>query len=68
MSEILTAPEEKYRLTARGKVSTLHRDPATERCNLDETDRDEAVDEMTAGRLLDAGDAAPCAYCFPKGE
>lgn len=45
----------------------LHRDPATEQCNLDDTQNDKAVDDLTAVSLTARGMVGLCGHCFPEG-
>jgi len=56
-----------YRLVRRDGVDTLHRWPALEQCNLDDTDRDEAlkVSSEDAAKLIVGGSADPCGHCQP---
>lgn len=63
----------EYRLVQRDGEDTLHRWPATERCNLDDTDRDTALElDVDAAMLLITGSdptVHACHYCFPlEGE
>lgn len=44
----------------------LHRNPREE-CNLDDTRRDQEVDEATARALLDRGLAEACRHCEAAG-
>jgi hypothetical protein len=57
--------EAGYRLTVREGVSTVHRWPAFEECNLDDTEADISVDTSTAAHLIDKGEARPCEHCRP---
>lgn len=62
----LTAGKE-YRLVVRkGGISTIHNDPATEQCNLDDTQADIKVGDATAAELLTKSEAALCGHCFPN--
>jgi len=58
-----------FRLVQREGVDTLHRWPATERCNLDDTDRDTAldIDADRAMELVTGSDPTvyACHHCFP---
>jgi len=46
----------------------LHRDPAFERCNLDDTQHDEQIDDETAAALASLNNAHLCGHCFPDGK
>lgn len=56
--------EVEYRMVVREGVSTIHRYPAFEACNLDDTDAEIAVDESTGSHLVDKGEARFCEHCF----
>jgi hypothetical protein len=60
-------PQDRYRLTNRPGVRSdlLHRNPG-EQCNLDDSERDEAVDEATALALVATGTEC-CQHCMPGG-
>ena len=48
---------------------TLHRVKGlTERCNTDQVEGREAVDELTAHALLDLGSAVACLHCKPFAD
>jgi hypothetical protein len=55
----------EYRLVVRDGISTIHKWPAFEECNLDDTEADIAVDESTGAHLIDKGEAVYCEHCFP---
>jgi hypothetical protein len=55
-----------YRYIEREDDDTLHADPATERCNLDDSLADHPVDADTARHLLKDG-AKLCAHCQAAG-
>ena len=57
-------PDDRYVVTRRSGVDTLHRNPREE-CNLDDSERDEQVDEFTAEALILNGDAIACGHCNP---
>lgn len=61
-------PEPEYRLVVREGVSTLHRWPAFEECNLDDTEAEVSVDVSTGAHLIDIGDARWCEHCRPQTE
>jgi len=46
----------------------LHRDPAFERCNLDDSQHDEQIDDETAAALASMSNAKLCRHCFPDGK
>lgn len=55
-----------YRLVVKAGQDTLHHDPATESCNLDDSEIDERISDADADFLL-ATDRPPrvCIHCFP---
>lgn len=55
----------RYTIVPRDGIDTLHRD-SSEACNLDDTDREEQVDEATAIRMKLDGKAKLCAHCFDE--
>lgn len=57
--------EPEYRLVVREGLSTLHKHPAGEACNLDDSDSDISVDEFTAAAVIEKGDAVRCQHCWP---
>jgi len=59
-----------YRLVQRAGVDTLHKWPATERCNLDDTERDTGLDvsETQAWELVGNGTVLACQHCFPPEQ
>ena len=59
----MTIDDDRWVLVNREGIDTVHKNPHEE-CNLDDTRRDEGIDEITAERLLLAGDAVPCKHCL----
>lgn len=57
--------ETEYQLVVRSGVSTIHKHPASEECNLDDTDAEIGVDVSTGAHLVDTGEARFCEHCFP---
>ena len=57
----------KYRLVQRKGTDTLHRWPALEQCNLDDTDQDVAypVTLKEAAGLIEGGTVEACKHCRP---
>lgn len=57
----------QYRLVEREGTDTLHRWPATEMCNLDDTDRDKALEitQDQAWQIVGSGSVVACKHCFP---
>lgn len=55
----------KFRLVKREGVDTLHRYPAFEDCNLDNTDADVEVTEDEGWDAVTGGTAQACENCFP---
>lgn len=57
-----------FRLLERDGIDTLHRWPANEADNLDDTDRDRAlpISEDQAKELIRSGSVLPCRRCFPE--
>jgi hypothetical protein len=58
--------EQEYALVVREGISTVHKLPAFEECNLDDTDADIKVDVSTGAHLVDKGEARFCEHCFPQ--
>lgn len=58
---------DRFYLVRKGGVDTMHHNP-TEQCNLDDSTRDQEVDEFTAEAMLARGDARPCQHCMKGGE
>jgi hypothetical protein len=54
-----------YRTVTRDGTDTVHRWPATESCNLDDTDNDLEISEDEAWQLITGGSADACQHCFP---
>lgn len=56
-----------FRLVQREGEDTLHRWPATEQCNLDDTERDTALEisEEQAFELITGKTVHACKHCFP---
>ena len=57
----------QYRLVERAGTDTLHRWPATESCNLDDTERDRSLEisQAEAWKLVGGGSVVACRHCFP---
>lgn len=57
----------EFRLVKRAGTDTLHRWPAFEADNLDDTDRDTALEisEKEAFELIEHGTVIACSRCFP---
>ena len=47
---------------------TLHRFPAFETCNLDDTDKLVYLDDRELNEMADTGKARRCEHCFPLVE
>lgn len=58
--------EPSYILNVNDGVDTIH-DPRrlTERCNTDQIEGRQSVDEMTAEAMVLHGDAVTCKHCHP---
>jgi len=58
-----------FRLVQRSGEDTLHRWPAHEVCNLDDSERDSALEisEAQAWELVGKGTVHACQHCFPPG-
>ena len=56
-------PAPRYLLVPKDGIDTLHRDP-TESCQMDDTEREESVDEATALKLKVGGYARLCRHCW----
>lgn len=56
----------RYVLVHKDGVDTLHCNPV-EQCNLDDSRRDEDVDEFTAEAMLNQGHAKRCEHCWQPG-
>jgi hypothetical protein len=56
-----------FRLVQRDGEDTLHRWPALEQCNLDDTERDTALDigPEEAAKLIEGGTVHACKHCRP---
>ena len=60
---------QQYRLSVKkagDRDDMLHKDPATEQCNLDDTQKDGPVTPTVAVELAEDG-VRLCKYCFTKG-
>jgi hypothetical protein len=58
----------EYRIVTREGADTLHRWPATESCNLDDTEADRQITEEDGWLMVTGGTAAACRHCFPLPE
>jgi len=55
-----------YRLVVKEGRDVLHRHPPLEQCNLDDSTRDELIDDRTADFLMAAEPPVHrCEHCFP---
>ena len=60
-------PAARYLLVPKDGIDTLHRDP-TESCQMDDTQREEVVDEATALKLKLGGYERLCRHCWAEEE
>jgi hypothetical protein len=58
--------EPRYVVTVRDGKDTMHRNPGEE-CNLDDSARDQEIDEFQFETALLRGDAVPCKHCLKDG-
>lgn len=56
----------EYRLVERDGEDVLHRWPAHEECNLDDSASDYRVSAETADYLVAHGTVRRCKHCFPS--
>lgn len=59
-----------FRLVARDGTDTLHRWPAMESCNLDDSERDTSLEIslQQAAELIEGGTVDACKHCRPLSE
>jgi hypothetical protein len=57
-----------FRLVERDGEDVLHRWPAYEECNLDDSAVDYRVSEEAADYLVAHGTVRRCKHCFPDGD
>ena len=58
-------PAPRYLLVPKDGIDTLHRDPG-ESCQMDDTKREETVDETTALALKRGGYVRLCRHCWSE--
>jgi hypothetical protein len=54
-----------FRIVTREGTDTIHGPHPTERCNLDDTERDDPIGQDDAWLVIKSGSAEACRYCFP---
>jgi hypothetical protein len=55
----------EFQMVTRAGVDTLHRWPATEQCNLDDTENDVRIGLDAGWDAVIGGKAKACEHCFP---
>ena len=60
-------PAPRYFIVPKDGIDTLHRDPG-EQCQMDDTTREQEVDEASALAMKMGGYARLCQHCIGKQE